>query len=231
MTYRIILYATLLCLASATGYTVYVALVAKEWEPVIAFTTAAGLEGLGFISIRLLASITEHNRALNATERGYKLPAWRAWFPVLSYGVIVSTLTVLLKIAPGAYVYSLLLFPIGCVLVGWVIMENSTLQQHATSKAEARKEAADKRKEARKNKITVAPAAASVAPAQILPVAAPVGHWLAARDCPHCSGVGAIMTLGVNRFTNKAQYSGHVGKCKNRPVPVKFENANQDRAQ
>lgn len=153
---QVILYATLLCLSSATGYIVYGALVAKAWEPLFAGSTSFGLEGLGFISIHLLASITEHNRSLNATERGYKLPAWRAWLPVLSYGAIVGALTVMLKIVPEWYEYSLIAFPVSGVLVGWVIMENATLRNHAASKAQARQDA-KKAKQDKKQEKQAAP--------------------------------------------------------------------------
>lgn len=147
MIYQFVLYATMLCLSAATGYTVYDALESKSWSTPWPFVAAVGLEGLGFLSIWLLSAIVAHNRSLSATEKSYTLPSWRAWLPVVAYYLIVSALTVFLKIASDAYVYSLLLFPLAGLLVGWVAMEHATLKQHATSKAQARLDAKQARLE------------------------------------------------------------------------------------
>jgi len=229
---KVILLITAILAPVPTAYIVYMALTSTQtraWFPPVAIAAVLAIASMGYFSARLIMAVSQHNRTLNAVEKAYTVPMWRACLPAGAYVVIALTFTVLLEIIPGAYVYSLIAFPFFELLTAWTYSEFQVLEVHTTSKAQARKEAADKRAEAKREREkqvkTGVQVAASAATAPAVVNSPPVGHWSAPRECPHCVAADAIITDGVNRFTNKAQYSGHVGKCKNRPanMPVRVD--------
>lgn len=135
-----------------TGYVVSIALLKQQWPIVVVLVTALALEILGYFSVRLVMAVREHNRTLSAAERAYSVPERRVWLPVGFYVTVALTLTFLLEIAPGAYLWALLAFPFVGVLMAWIYSEFGVLENMAQSKVAARLAAKEARAQARLEK-------------------------------------------------------------------------------
>jgi hypothetical protein len=124
-----------------TLYLVYLGLTFNGWHPIPAAVAGLALEILAYFSITLIGAVSEHNRTLSAVEQSLTVSTRRAYFPGAAYVVIVLLLTVLTKMFPALYVWSLAVFPFIGLLGAWTQAEWRVLEDHAEAKTKSRAEA------------------------------------------------------------------------------------------
>jgi hypothetical protein len=130
-----------------TLYLVYLGLTGNGWHPAPAAVAGLALEILAYFSITLIGAVSEHNRTLSAVEQSLTVSTRRAYFPGAAYVVIVLLLTVLTKMFPALYVWSLAVFPFIGLLGSWTQAEWRVLEDHAAAKVKARADAKQARAE------------------------------------------------------------------------------------
>lgn len=136
-----------------TLYLVYLGLTGNGWHPIPAAVAGVALEVLAYFAITLIGAVSEHNRTLSAVEQSLIVSTHRAYFPGAAYVVIVLLLTVLTKMFPALYVYSLAVFPFIGLLSAWTQAEWRVLENHTEAKNKARADARQKAAEAKVEKL------------------------------------------------------------------------------